>query len=401
MSLLKIKCPLPGQLLIFCGALLLGQEMGMQQCRASAIEAENIVFILDASGSMAGQMEGRSKMEIAKEVLSSLIQDLPEGVNVGLVAYGHRKKSDCSDVEELAALGPLNKPELVKKIAGIHSVGMTPIAGSIRQVADRLKSAKKEATIILVSDGQETCGGDPCALVKELKSAGISFVMHVIGFDVSDKEKAQLACIADAGGGNYFAARNAGELVVAAKKVVEKTQQSSGTLKVTAMRNGKPLDAYARVLKPAGEEGGEGEQVAASWTKEEGCALKLMPGVYDLVVENQQDAGKPTVKIAGVTIEAGKSVEKVAEFSGGTLKVKAMRNGKPLDAYARVLKPAGEEGGKGEQVAASWTKEEGCALNLLPGVYDVVVEDSASKEKKTMNGVKLDAAETKTLDVQF
>ena len=102
---------------------------------------------------------------------------------------------------------------MLKKIAGMKCLGHTPIAGAITLVADRLKTSEQAATIVLVSDGEETCEGDPCALVKQLKAAGVRFVLHVIGFGVDEKTKAQLACIAEAGGGKYFGAKNADELL--------------------------------------------------------------------------------------------------------------------------------------------------------------------------------------------
>jgi Ca-activated chloride channel family protein len=86
----------------------------------------NIVFILDGSGSMWGQIGGKAKITIAKEVLTGLIQDLPSDVNVGLVAYGHRTKGDCNDVEELSPLGPLNSGELL-------SIERTGVPGGLQE----------------------------------------------------------------------------------------------------------------------------------------------------------------------------------------------------------------------------------------------------------------------------
>ena len=83
---------------------------------AAKTQEGNIMFILDASGSMWGQVEGKAKIAIAKEVLTGLIEELPDGLKVGLVAYGHRRKGDCNDVEELVPLGVLDKlppPEAV------------------------------------------------------------------------------------------------------------------------------------------------------------------------------------------------------------------------------------------------------------------------------------------------
>ena len=172
------------------------------------------------------RIQSRIKMDVAKEALTGLITELPAAVNVGLTVYGHRQKGDCSDVEELVPLGPPDKETLVGLIQGIAPKGMTPITFSVRKVAEGLKGIPGETTIILVSDGEETCKGDPCALVRELKASGIKFVLHVIGFDVNEKEKAQLSCMAKAGGGLYYSARNAGELKVAAQRGRRKERAS-------------------------------------------------------------------------------------------------------------------------------------------------------------------------------
>ncbi len=181
----------------------------------------NIVFILDGSGSMWAQLEGKTKIAIAKEVLTGLIKDLPAGVEVGLVAYGHRAKGDCNDVEELVPLGPPDTADLIAKVNGINPKGMTPITLAVKTTVEKLRTAEEETTVLLVSDGEETCKGDPCGLVRELKASGIKFVLHVIGFDVGEKEKAQLECMARAGGGRYFSAGNAGEFLEASRKITE------------------------------------------------------------------------------------------------------------------------------------------------------------------------------------
>jgi Ca-activated chloride channel family protein len=388
--------------LLLCLAVVLSAlAVASKGCLAADAPPEsNLVFILDASGSMAAKVQNKVKMDIAKEVLSGLIKDLPAGINVGLVAYGHRQKADCNDVEELAPLSPFNKDELINKIKALNPKGKTPITISVRQVADNLATTEDGTTIILVSDGEETCGGDPCALVKELKESGVKFVMHVIGFDVGEKEKAQLSCIAQAGGGSYFAAKNAGELSLAARKTVEKAEQSAATFKVKALRNGKPLKAYATVLKAVEgeEEENEREKVAEGWIEPEGTAFKLAPGVYDLQVQNEEDADRPSLSFAAVKIESGKSIEKVADFSGGTLRVKALRNGKPFNAYAVVLKAVeGEDEEKErEKVTEGWTEPEGTAFNLTPGVYDLQVQNEEDADRPTVSftAVKIESGKS-------
>lgn len=380
-----------------CLALLLvAHTIGVASCQSATLPSGNLVFILDASGSMGAQIQGRMKIDIAKEVLSNLIQDLPAGVNVGLTAYGHRQKADCNDVEELTTLGPLDRESLVTKINALDHKGKTPITLSVKKVAESLKTLEDETTIILVSDGEETCEGDPCAMVKELKSSGIKFVMHVIGFDVTDKEKAQLSCLAEAGGGSYFTAKNVGELTAAAKKVVEKTERSSGKLQITALRNGKPLGAWYEVFKAEAEGSGEKISVATNPINVGGEIIKLIPGKYDLLVRNQEDAGNPTVNYPGITIEAGKTTTKVADFSGGTLRVKALRNGKPLAAWYDVFKA--EEGGNGEKesVASNPIGEEGENIKLIPGIYDLTIRNQVDAGNPVENhpGITIEAGKT-------
>ncbi|RLB08744.1 MAG: hypothetical protein DRG59_04240, partial [Deltaproteobacteria bacterium] len=254
-----------------------------------AQQSANIVFILDASGSMRGQIGGRAKIDIAKDVLIKLIDDLPAGINVGLVAYGHRRKGDCNDVEELAPLAKLNRQDLIEKIKALKPRGKTPISHSVELTAEKLQSLEEETTIVLVSDGKETCGGNPCELVKKLRESGIKFVMHVIGFDVTPEEKQQLECIAKAGGGTYYAARNASEFRLAMTKVVSKPKFKGTILKVTALKDGKPFQAYVQIFRQ-----GEEDRLESGYTDPpKPFSIKLLPGTYDIKVLDDSVPDKP------------------------------------------------------------------------------------------------------------
>jgi Ca-activated chloride channel homolog len=371
-------------------AVISMQVAGLPICRASDTSVNNVMFIIDASGSMAAQVQGKPKIDVAKDVLSSLIKDLPEATNVGLVAYGHRQKGDCNDVEELAPIAPVNKESLINRISGLHPKGMTPLTFSIQKVAEGLKGKAAETTIILVSDGEETCKGDPCAAVRELKAAGAKFVMHVIGFDVSEKEKKQLNCIAGAGGGSYFTARNAGELKLAAQQAVEKKEPPKSTLTVKAVRNGQPLQARCEIFKT------EGEKVSEGLTEKGSKTFTLPPGTYDLKVENTEDTLKPTIAFQGIIIGPGENIEKLAEFSGGTLTVKALRNGISAKASCAIYKAdTDQEKGK-EKITESAIDGKGKEFKLAPGGYEVTVEDleDANRPSLTFKGVIVEAGKT-------
>ena len=187
----------------------------------SAFAGENIMLVLDASGSMWGQIDGKSKVEIARGTVADVLGSWNADNSIGLVAYGHRRKGDCEDIETLIEPGPLDQAAFLATVNNLNAKGMTPLSAAVRHAAGVLKSSEQKATVILVSDGEETCNLDPCAVGAELEKDGIDFTAHVIGFDVSDpKHQAQLRCLAENTGGRYFNARNADELGAAIEGAV-------------------------------------------------------------------------------------------------------------------------------------------------------------------------------------
>ena len=190
---------------------------------AAAISAEKslIFYILDGSGSMWGRVDGRLKIQVAKEVMNTLLSETPDDIQCGIMIYGHRKKGDCSDIEMIVPIGKLNREAAIDKINRITPKGKTPISDSITMAIDKIKGTEYASTIVLVSDGIETCGKDPCALTKSLKESSINFVMHVVGFGVKGGAAKQLACIAEAGGGKYFSTSNATDLLAALNQIKE------------------------------------------------------------------------------------------------------------------------------------------------------------------------------------
>lgn len=189
---------------------------------SAATAGENLMLVLDASGSMWGRIDDRPKVEIARETVAAMLQDWKSDNALGLVAYGHRRKGDCADIETLIPVGPLDAAAYLKTVNGLNALGMTPLSAAVIQAADALKSSEQKATVILVSDGEETCKLDPCAVGAELEKTGVDFTAHVIGFDVADVSKqAPLQCLASATGGRYFNARDARELASALQGAIQ------------------------------------------------------------------------------------------------------------------------------------------------------------------------------------
>ena len=186
----------------------------------TALAEEKTIIVLDASGSMWGQVDGKSKIEIARDALRGVVSKLDNSTSVGLMAYGHRRKGDCSDIELLVEPEPAFARKINNVVGEIKPKGKTPLTGAVRQAADALKYSEDKATVILITDGLETCEADPCALAKQLEETGVDFTAHVVGFGLSEKEGREVACLATETGGVYLQAGNAGELVDALDKTV-------------------------------------------------------------------------------------------------------------------------------------------------------------------------------------
>jgi len=201
----------------------------------SQLDAAAIYYILDASGSMWGRVNGQMKIDVAKDAMTKLINAMPEDLLSGVTVYGHRKKGDCSDIEELIPLGDIDRSEALERIRKIKPRGKTPIATTIERTVhtlwdigqQRINIKESAPTIVLISDGIESCGGDPCAAALTLKSSGMKFVMHVVGFDVDKNASEKLACIAKACGGKYFGAPDSEELLAVLSAVQRSVVQKS------------------------------------------------------------------------------------------------------------------------------------------------------------------------------
>ena len=187
--------------------------------------APKSVIIFDASGSMWGQVDGKAKISIAKEALQDVVKKWNPEVELGLTVYGHRTKGDCTDIETVVPVDKIDKQNILNIVKNIQPKGKTPISTSLKKVAKEMKFSEEKATIILISDGKESCDADPCATAKELKKQGIDFVAHVIGFNVDKNTDAQLECIADATGGEYFSAKDATALNDAMDSIVKKVEE--------------------------------------------------------------------------------------------------------------------------------------------------------------------------------
>jgi hypothetical protein len=184
----------------------------------------NVVVILDSSGSMAEKIDDVSKSDIAKKSIADFFAKMPQGVNTGLVVYGHKgsnstadKELSCKGIEEVVRLGNNNYSSIISSMNAFSPKGWTPIAGSIdfaKNIFQKSGEGNKNY-LILLSDGGESCDGDPVLSAENLKIqlTGLKFI--VIGFATDDQTKNTLTDVAKFGGGEYLDASNASSIAQA------------------------------------------------------------------------------------------------------------------------------------------------------------------------------------------
>lgn len=169
---------------------------------------------------MWGQIDGINKISVAQDVVRDMLGTVPKDRNIGLLAYGHRRKGDCGDIELLVPPGTSNAQQISAATEAINPRGKTPLTDSVREAATVLRSHEQLATVVLVTDGLETCKADPCAMARELEQTGVDFTAHVVGFGLSRKDGAAVSCIATETGGRFIKADNAQELSAALVQTV-------------------------------------------------------------------------------------------------------------------------------------------------------------------------------------
>ncbi|TGK82038.1 VWA domain-containing protein [Leptospira noumeaensis] len=161
------------------------------------------VFILDASGSMSEKWDGKTRMAVAKEKLLQVLGGMPKDVSVGLVAYGNRI-AGCSSARLYHPIQRGAASVVSQKISSIVPAGSTPIAQTLSVVGEFLLNDVQETEIIFISDGVESCDGDPKAVLYQLKQSGKKFRLQVLGIDIDPKGEEDLKRLSILGDGNYY-----------------------------------------------------------------------------------------------------------------------------------------------------------------------------------------------------
>ena len=253
---------------------------------------KNLEIILDASGSMKTPMGKKTRWDTALDTLKLVLEKLPDDFNVGLRIYGHREPSTspktCTDSELLVPVGALDRDNVLNRAKEFKPKGETPLVYSALQAPADLKSVGG-GTVVLITDGEESCKGDPVKAAAELKASGLDLRLNIIGFAVTNpKTQKDLSGFAQGTGGMFYSAQTGGALAEA--------------LMVAA------IDKFPYAVYDA-----TGKVVASG--EVDGSTDELPPGDYKVVVK----AGTRDIVAPRVTIGLGQTVQLKITMKNGQL----------------------------------------------------------------------------------
>ena len=274
----------------------------------------NVELILDSSGSMEQDIGGgETRMQAAKRVMRDVIAAIPEreGINVGFRVYGHRgnnteagRAESCQSSELVVPIEGVDKEALNAQVDAATPTGWTPLTLSLERGAEDFAPppAGTVNAMVMVTDGLETCGGDPCATARAINEGDVRAAIHVVGFGLTAEEQGTISCIAENGGGLNLSAANATELSTALFTILEELQVviSTGFLEIESFGG-----IFPRALVQGGTEATDanpdGDLIEIRLT--DSNRVELGVGIYDVSWANP--SGEETRIRAN--IEAGRT----------------------------------------------------------------------------------------------
>ena len=321
------------------------------------------IVIFDGSGSMWGELAGdkAQKLEAARAALHSKFETLPAEARVGFMSFGHRRKGNCSDIETMIAPAAGTKDQLVSALDAIDPKGKGPITATLKE-AYKLIGKDAKANIILIHDGPDNCGQDPCAAAAEIAALNANIAIHTISLSLERPDAQRMQCIAKATRGRSFDVTDADEVTAAISSAIKLAALDSGlpVAKETPAPQPEPVAAEAASEKPGlrltatlAEDGPElGDPVQWRIFKDGDDAKPIIERLATQIAEDLPP-GKYTVEAQlGLSVARGP-----AEVSGsGATKIKV-----PLRAGMLRLSVPGQPSHTPipEALLTLWRKAEG------------------------------------------
>jgi Ca-activated chloride channel family protein len=232
-------------------AAILASEPAPAANDAHAPCTEDAMLVFDASGSMSGNGWGYgsqnpnaiSRIDKVRLALAKILPRVTRLRRVGLITYGPGPWQQCNVQLNLRPV-PNAAKRILETVNELTPAGQTPLSEAVAQAARVLEYRVKPGVIVLLTDGEETCGGSPCNLGKVLRKEGLRLTVHVIGLRVrgitwtGEQAVVETKCLAEATGGLFTAVETEAELVDALERTL-------GCPMMTKATSGRALGAKA------------------------------------------------------------------------------------------------------------------------------------------------------------
>jgi len=350
-------------------ALAVGVQPAASLAQSCNTADRSVLLILDASGSMNAKLpNGETRIAVAQRAIKGVAGFVPAQAQLSLRMYGAQSaasQKNCQDTNLAVPFGPASASggAITASVDGAKAQGYTPIAYSLGQAANDFPADAKERVIVLVSDGKETCQGDPVVAAKALAAKGIT--VHTVGFVVDTAARGQLQAIARATGGSYFDAPVGPELPDTLKSALNVCKKTVVTLPPRP-QPGKLRTTSATWLTSHAVLNAETGQQVGSFNSSH-LEVPLPAGIYEVKF------GPASWK--GIEVRPGETTT----IEPGVLKIQVS-----VHVHAAVVdSETGEKHGSFDNVSTSVT--------LMPGVYDLRFA------KSEWRFIKIDGGKTTTL----
>lgn len=212
-----------------------------------------VELVLDVSGSMkATDIDGQSRMAAAKQAFDDVLDSTPSDVLLGIRTLGadypgNDRRTGCKDTRQLYPVGTLNREQAKAAVATLQPTGWTPIGPALLGAAGDLKGGDGTRRIVLITDGEDTCGPtNPCDVARNLAASGVDLTIDTLGLIPDARTRSQLSCIAEATGGTYTTVQHRQQLTSKVKQLVNRSTDTTVTPTAT---KGAQTCAEAPVLK--------------------------------------------------------------------------------------------------------------------------------------------------------
>lgn len=344
-----------------------------------------ILFVFDGSQSMYGRWQSDEKINIAKKLMGNLLDSLAdfENLQVALRVYGHQKQfppADCSDTKLEVPFKDNNYNDVKNKIQSITPKGTTPLAYALSLTADDFPECDNcRNIVILITDGIEECGGDPCEVSIALQKRKVIMKPFIIGIGRDFREA--FKCV-----GTYFDASSETSFQKALSTVISQAMGAS-TMQVNLLDiNDKPLETNVNMTFYE-HETGKMKYNMMHTLNNHGVPDTLLVDpmlTYDIVVNTL-----PAVCIDSVTLESGRHITVAVHAGQGYLNLKMGANERIVKNLQAIVRKKGESQTLNVQNFGEIKK-------YLCGYYDLEI---LTLPRLYMNDVKISQSTTTTIDI--